>query len=181
MMWTSSSRNSGTSVAVFVIVASNPSSSTQLPIKFMRSCENFLFNDEALRVTMCSYEGCQGWLPLTVTAGPSHLGTNGNAGSLVQCCRIYLALQQHMRQCPPAVALGSDTRYRAWYTHTLVTSATVLSSSSSGVYVSPSTRTCKDSGDSRLQSSLGTPTCCNPSAGDFTPQQTEKTICCETA
>ena len=31
MMWTSSSRNSGTSVAVFVMVASKPSSSTQFP------------------------------------------------------------------------------------------------------------------------------------------------------
>jgi hypothetical protein len=44
--------------------------------------------------------------------------------------------------CAPAVAFGSGTLYRAWYTQTLLTSATVLSSSSSGVYVSPSTRTC---------------------------------------
>ena len=32
-------------------------------------------------------------------------------------------------------------RYRAWYTQTLLTSNTALSSSSSGVYASPSTRT----------------------------------------
>ena len=41
----------------------------------------------------------------------------------------------------PARALVRGMRYLAWYTQTLLTSATALSSSSSGVYASPSTLT----------------------------------------
>ena len=41
----------------------------------------------------------------------------------------------------PAVASSMGMRYRAWYTHSPLTVFTAQSSSSSGEYASPSTRT----------------------------------------
>ena len=46
-----------------------------------------------------------------------------------------------MRTQDPAAASSTGMRYLAWYTHRLLTFLTAQSSSSSGEYASPNTRT----------------------------------------
>lgn len=73
--------------------------------------------------------------PLTTAALDDHPANKGKERSLV-------ASTPSSSTQLPATALLSGTRYRAWYAHTALTVAAALSSSSSGVYASPSTRTC---------------------------------------